>query len=81
MKVIRAYVIRLYRRDATALAGVIEDVQSSRNAAFRSFAELAELLNGRRAFARRRAATTPSTSPDGRDIAPPSPHPPGASTP
>ncbi len=81
MKVIRAYVIRLYRRDATALAGVVEDVQSSRSAAFRSFAELAELLNGRRAFARRRAATTTSTTPEGADSAPTSPYPPGAPTP
>lgn len=80
MKVIRAYVIRLYRRDATALAGVVEDVQSSRSAAFRSFAELAELLNGRRAFPRRRGATTPTptTAPERRDTASPTPTLPGA---
>lgn len=78
MKVIRAYVIRLYRRDATALAGVVEDVQSSRSAAFRSFAELGELLNGRRAFPRRAAATASTATLEQRDTVQPPPTPPGA---
>lgn len=79
MKVIRAYVIRLYRRDAVMLAGVVEDVQSSRSAAFRSFAELADLLNGRRAFPRR-AATTSTNASKHRDIASTASTPPGASS-
>jgi hypothetical protein len=52
---IDSYVIRIYRRDADALAGVVEDVQSSRTAPFQSLAELCEVLSGRKRFARRPA--------------------------
>lgn len=48
-----SYVIRLYRRDAEALAGVIEDVQTNRAAPFRSLAELGEMLTGRQRLPRR----------------------------
>ena len=47
MREIHSYVIRIYRRDADALAGVVEDVQSSRTAPFQSLAELAPRFGGR----------------------------------
>lgn len=56
MREIRSYLIRVYRHEAESLAGVVEDVQSSRIAPFQSLAELCEVLTGRRRFARR---TTP----------------------
>jgi hypothetical protein len=52
---INSYVIRIYRRDAQALAGVVEDVQRGRSASFQSTVELGELLSGRKAFPRRPA--------------------------
>lgn len=55
MREIRSYLVRVYRQDAEALAGVVEDVQSSRIAPFQSLAELCEVLSGRRPFARRTA--------------------------
>ena len=59
--------IRIYRRDAQALAGVIEDVQIGRGAAFQSLAELCELWSGRKPFARR-AARRPSADADGSPL-------------
>jgi len=50
---IRSYLIRVYRQDAQALAGVVEDVRSSRIAPFQSLAELCDVLSGRKPFARR----------------------------
>jgi hypothetical protein len=52
---IRSYLIRVYRHEAESLAGVVEDVQSSRIVPFQSLAELCEVLTGRRRFARRTA--------------------------
>lgn len=62
MREIHSYLIRIYRHDAEALAGVIEDVKSSRTAAFRSLAELCEVLSGRKRFARRPARRAPSAT-------------------
>lgn len=59
MREIHSYVIRIYRRDAESLAGVVEDVQGSRSAPFQSLAELCELLSGRRRFAQRPARPAP----------------------
>ena len=53
MREIQSYVIRIYRRDAEALAGVVEDVQRGRSVPFQSLAELCELLSGRKRFPRR----------------------------
>ena len=53
MREIRSYLIRVYRHEAESLAGVVEDVQSSRIVPFQSLAELCEVLTGRRRFARR----------------------------
>jgi hypothetical protein len=52
---IRSYLIRVYRQEAESLAGVVEDVQSSRIVPFQSLAELCEVLTGRRRFVRRTA--------------------------
>lgn len=54
MKEIHSYVIRLYRRDADAFAGVVEDVQRGRTTPFQSLAELGDLLAGRKPFPRRK---------------------------
>lgn len=61
MKEIHSYVIRLYRRDAQACAGVVDDVERNRSAPFQSLAQLCEYLAGRKPFPRRkeRAALTP----------------------
>jgi hypothetical protein len=56
---IHSYVVRFYRRDAEGVAGVVEDVERSRRVPFRSFAELCDLLCGRKPFPRRTAP--PST--------------------
>jgi hypothetical protein len=53
VKPIYSYVIRIYRRDGEALAGLVEDVRTSRTAPFQSLAELCEVLSARRPFARR----------------------------
>ncbi len=66
MRQIHSYVIRIYRRDASALAGVVEDVQTSRRAAFQSLAELCELLSGRKPFAR--SAHRPLADMDGSPL-------------
>ena len=55
MREMRSYLIRVYRHEAESLAGVVEDVQSSRIVPFQSLAELCEVLTGRRRFARRTA--------------------------
>jgi len=52
---IHSYVIRIYRRNAEAFAGLVEHVQSSRTVPFQSFAELCEVLSGRKRFPRRSA--------------------------
>lgn len=67
MKQIHSYVIRVYRRDADAFAGLVEDVHTGRSAPFQSLPELCELLSGRKSFARRApasvtTATTPTAS-------------------
>ena len=59
MRQIHSYVIRVYRRDADTLAGLVEDVQTGRSAPFQSLADLCDLLSGRKPFARR--TTTPPT--------------------
>ena len=56
MREIRSYLVRVYRHDAEALAGVVEDVQSNRIAPFQSLAELCQVLSGRKRFARRTAS-------------------------
>ena len=53
MKPIHSYVVRIYRRDAEAFAGVIEDVRTSRTAAFKSLADLWQVLSGKRRMSRR----------------------------
>lgn len=53
MREIRSYLIRVYRQDAAVVAGVVEDVRSSRIAPFQSLADLCEVLSGRKPFARR----------------------------
>lgn len=58
MKPIRSYLIRIYRRDAQALGGLVENVRTGQAAPFRSLAELCELLSGRKPFARRPSRRT-----------------------
>lgn len=53
MRPIRSYLIRIYRRDAEALGGLVENVRSGRAAPFRSLTELCDLLSGRKPFTRR----------------------------
>jgi hypothetical protein len=53
---IRSYVIRIYRRDAEALGGLVENVRTGQAAPFRSLHELCDLLSGRLSFARRSSA-------------------------
>jgi hypothetical protein len=64
---IRSYVVRIYRRDADLLAGLVEAVQSGRTASFQSLAELCDVLSGRKPFrrrpARRRGAAAPAQAP------------------
>jgi hypothetical protein len=62
----RSYVIRIYRRDAQSIDGLIEDVQTSRTTAFHSLDELCELLRRGRALPRRpgREAGTAASRPD-----------------
>ena len=62
MKPIYSFVIRIYRRDADAIAGVIEDVRTSRTAAFTSIADLWIVLSGKRRMPRRQARI-PMTEP------------------
>jgi hypothetical protein len=58
LKPIRSYVIRIYRRDADAIAGVIEDVRSNHTAAFKSLADLWQVLSGKRRLPHRRTGVT-----------------------
>ena len=60
MKTTRSYVIRIYRRDADTFTGLVEDVQTSRVAAFQSFTELCDLLAERKPFPRRRRSDHPT---------------------
>ena len=53
MRVIQHYVIRIYRRDGEAVAGLIENVQTGKSAPFQSLADLCELLIGRKPINRR----------------------------
>ena len=53
MKPIRSYLIRIYRRDAQALGGLIENVRTRRTASFQSLDELCDLLNGKKPFGAR----------------------------
>ena len=62
MKPIPSYVIRVYRRDAHAVAGLIENVRTGRSAPFQSLAELCDLLVGRKPFPRRPASADRSAS-------------------
>ena len=57
MKPIRSYLIRIYRRDAQALGGLIENVRTRRAASFQSLDELCDLLSGRKPFGTRRPRT------------------------
>jgi len=50
---IHSYIIRIYRRDAHAIAGVIEDVRSNRSAPLKSATELWQVLAGTRRLPRR----------------------------
>ena len=50
---IESYVVRVYRRDGEALAGLVEQVHSGRTAPFATAAELSDLLSGRCPFGRR----------------------------
>jgi hypothetical protein len=67
LKPIYSYVIRIYRRDADAVAGVIEDVRSNRTAPLKSAAELWQVLTGTRRLPRRPTAVPilPSHRPKG----------------
>jgi len=67
LKPIYSYVIRIYRRDADAIAGVIEDVRNNRSAPLRSAAELWQVLAGTRRLPRRPTAVPilPSHHPKG----------------
>jgi hypothetical protein len=47
MHPIRSYVVRIYRRDRRVVAGLVEDVRTGKSTAFRSLAELLEVLMGR----------------------------------
>jgi hypothetical protein len=75
LKPIQCFVIRVYRRDTDAVAGVLEDVRSSRCAPFKSAADLWQLISGRRRMpARPRAVPIlpshrphPGPRPDGTD--------------
>jgi hypothetical protein len=53
VRAIQSYVVRIYRRSADALAGLVEHVESSRTASFQSLAELCDLLSGHKPFPRR----------------------------
>lgn len=66
MRQIPSYVIRIYRRNAEAFSGLVEHVQSSRTASFRSFSELYDVLSGRKRFPRR-SADRPDTTPPAPD--------------
>lgn len=70
MKALQSYVVRVYRRDAEALAGLVEDVNTARTAPFRSLAELCDVIAGRMRFrrrvTRRRATRTATRAPDPR---------------
>jgi hypothetical protein len=50
-----SFVVRIYRRDAETVAGLVEQVETGRAAAFHSLKDLCDLLGGQRAFPRRRA--------------------------
>jgi hypothetical protein len=50
VKPIRSYLIRIYRRDAQALGGLVENVRTRRAASFQSLDELCDLLSGRKPF-------------------------------
>jgi len=41
---VESYIVRIYRRDAEGIAGVVEMPVQERQAAFRSFAELQAIL-------------------------------------
>lgn len=64
MRQIPSYVIRIYRRNAEAFVGLVEHVQSSRTLPFRSFAELCDVLSGRKRFPRQ-SADRSDASPSG----------------
>lgn len=53
MKEIHSYIIRIYRRNAEAFAGLVEHVQTRRTIPFQSLAELCDVLGGRKRFPRR----------------------------
>jgi hypothetical protein len=59
-----SYLVRIYRHDGDAIAGLVEQVRSGKTAPFATLAELSELLSGRRSFARRplRHRTAPSAT-------------------
>lgn len=58
MRQVQSYVIRIYRQDASRLAGMLEHVESGRRRAFRSAAELCAALGGRQPPSRRKSART-----------------------
>jgi hypothetical protein len=66
VRAIHSYVVRVYRRDAEALAGLVEDVQTARTAPFRSLAELCDVIAGHKRLRRRAAprnAALPADAP------------------
>ena len=55
MRQIHSYVVRIYRQDSVAVAGLIEDVETGRAVPFQSLGELGDILTGRKPFPRRAA--------------------------
>lgn len=58
---LESYIVRIYRRETDGIAGVVEEARSRRTQAFRSLAELAELLRYPPRTPRRRGAHRPAT--------------------
>jgi hypothetical protein len=52
VKPIPSYVIRIYRRDAQGIAGLIENVRTGQSASFQSLDDLCDLLSGRKRLSR-----------------------------
>lgn len=57
-----SYIVRIYRREIDAVAGIVEETRSRRTRPFRSLEELAELLRHPVRAPRRRAGH-PATEP------------------
>jgi hypothetical protein len=71
VKEIDSYLVRIYRREGDALAGLVEQVDTGKTAPFATLADLSQLLSGQRRFARSRRPvaatdTTPTQQPQKR---------------